>query len=228
MNKLMDKGQIEILYSALGYKIFCGDVMALKYLYSNAWKESPAVLKVISLLQQNITANDIIKAEEEKYSKEFYYYWGMLNLGEQSDLVFKDTDIAVNCFNKTKDILPQVDARLAYIGLLNSSEPASSEENVSRIDRLRQYAGKQDLFSQIALARIVFSRFIDDWDEDEEVSELPLKVWQYLERPCLLGHPVAVRFWNETLDYIGTPAALNQKINTSHMDGALLYDYKPM
>lgn len=219
------KKQTEILYSVLGYKIFSGDVDALKYLYGNVWREILAILKIISLLQQNITANDILKAADEKYSTEFYYYWGMLNLGEQSRLVFRDTGIAENCFNRIKSSVPQVDARLAYIGLLNSDEPAHSEENIERIDRLRRCAGRQDVFSQIAIARIAFYHFIDECEKDEEVSELPLKVWQYLERPCLLGHPVAIRFWNEMLTYIGTSAAMNQRLEINWANNDILYDY---
>lgn len=60
-----------------------------------------------------------------------------------------------------------------------------------RIDRLRQYAGRQDFFSQIIIAKIIFYHFIDE-QKNDVISELPLKVWQYLERPCYLGHPVAI------------------------------------
>lgn len=216
----------EIMYSMLGYKIYSGDVKALKYLYGNVWRESPPNLRIISLLQQNITAGDILKAE--KYSTEFYYYWGMLNLGEQSRLVFKDIDIAENCFNKIRSNVPCVDARLAYIGLLNSTELAHSEENVERIDKLRQCAGRQDIFSQIAIARIVFYQFIDECEKDEEVLELPLKVWQYLERPCFLGHPVAILLWNEMLTYIGTSRVLKQRQKIIRPNVDILYDYNFM
>lgn len=224
MNELMDREQLELLYSMLGHKILSGDEDALEYLYVSAWRESPALLRIISLLQQNLTASDIAKAEDGRYSTKFYYYWGMLNLGEQSSLIFKDTDIAQNCFDKIRSVVPQVDARLAYIGLLNSDEPANSDENVRRIDRLRQYAGRQDFFSQIIIAKIIFYHFIDE-QKNDVISELPLKVWQYLERPCYLGHPVAIRFWNELLAYIGTPVAMNWRLGDIQIREDLLYDF---
>lgn len=175
MNELMDREQLELLYSMLGHKILSGDEDALEYLYVSAWRESPALLRIISLLQQNLTASDIAKAEDGRYSTKFYYYWGMLNLGEQSSLIFKDTDIAQNCFDKIRKVVPQVDARLAYLGLLNSDEPANSDENIRRIDRLRQCAGRQDFFSQIIIAKIIFYHFIDE-QKNDVISELPLKV----------------------------------------------------
>lgn len=224
MNELMDREQLELLYSMLGHKILSGDEDALEYLYVSAWRESPALLRIISLLQQNLTASDIAKAEDGRYSTKFYYYWGMLNLGEQSSLIFKDTDIAQNCFDKIRKVVPQVDARLAYLGLLNSDEPANSDENIRRIDRLRQCAGRQDFFSQIIIAKIIFYHFIDELKNDV-ISELPLKVWQYLERPCYLGHPVAIRFWNELLAYIGTPVAMNRRLRNVQIRADLLYDF---
>lgn len=224
MNELMDRERLELLYSMLGHKILSGDEDALEYLYVRAWRESPALLRIISLLQQNLTANDIVKAEDGRYSTKFLYYWGMLNLGEQSSLIFKDTDIAQNCFNKIRSVVPQVDARLAYLGLLNSDEPANSDENIMRIDRLRQCACRQDFFSQIIIAKIIFYHFIDE-QENDEILELPLKVCQYLERPCYLGHPVAIRFWNELLAYIGTPEAMNWRLGNIQIREDLLYDF---
>ena len=224
MNELMDRERLELLYSMLGHKILSGDEDALEYLYVRAWRESPALLRIISLLQQNLTAGDIAKAEDGRYSTEFYYYWGMLNLGEQSSLIFKDTDITQNCFNKIRSVVPQVDARLAYLGLLNSDESANSDVNVRRIDRRRQCAGRQDFFSQIIIVKIIFYHFIDE-QENAEISEIPLKVWQYLERPCYLGHPVAVRFWNELLAYIGTPEAMNWRLGNIQIRENLLYDF---
>lgn len=225
MNELMDREQLGLLYSMLGYKILSGDEEALEYLYVRAWRESPALLRLISLLQQNLTANDIAKAEDGRYSTKFYYYWGMLNLGEQSSLIFKDTDIAQNCFKRIRSVVPQVDARLAYIGLLNSDEPASSDENVRRIDRLRQCACRQDFFSQIVLAKIIFYQFIDEQERNDEISELPTKMSYYLGLLCRLGHPVAVRFWNELLAYIGTPEAMNRRLENIQIREELLYDF---
>lgn len=72
MNELMDREQLELLYSMLGHKILSGDEDALEYLYVSAWRESPALLRIISLLQQNLTASDIAKAEDGRYSTKFY------------------------------------------------------------------------------------------------------------------------------------------------------------
>ena len=57
-----------------------------------------------------------------------------------------------------------------------------------------------------------FYHFIEEQERNDEISELPLKMWHYLELPCRLGHPVSVRFWNELLAYIGTPEARNRRL----------------
>ena len=241
MNDMEIIERIKMAGSLLGYRILSGDVNALSSLYGSIWQENPPLIKIVSQLQESITADEIRKDTTGKYSPEYLYYWGMTCLGEQSHLIFKDIGTAESCFRKICDIVPNADARLAYIGLLKSDEPAKSEKNVRRIDTLRRWAGKQDLFSSIVLARIVFYQFLNEYetnnsessnmvfDENEvQNSELPLKVVQLLRLPCQYGHPVAVRFWNEVLDCIGTPAALNQKIDTGYVNGNILYDYKSM
>ena len=241
MNDMEKFEQIKMAGSLLGHRILSGDVNALRSLYANIWCENPPLIKLVSQLQESITSYEIRKDTIGKYSPEYLYYWGMTCLGEQSPLIFKDIGAAENCFRKIRDIVPNADARLAYIGLLKSNEPAKSEENVRRIDTLRRWAGKQDFFSSIVLARIGFYQFLNEYEtnnsessttvlDENEVQnfELPLKVVQLLRLPCQYGHPVAVRFWNEVLDCIGTFAALNQKIDTAYMNGDTLYDYKPM
>lgn len=95
-----DIEQIEKAGSLLGYKILSGDVNALKLLYGNIWRENPLLIKLTSQLQESITADEIRKDTIGKYSPEYLYYWGMICLGEQSHLVFKDIGAAENCFKK--------------------------------------------------------------------------------------------------------------------------------
>lgn len=237
INDMANIDQIKKAGSMLGHKILSGDISALKLLYSNIWQENPPLIKLVSQLQEVITAHEIWSNIIGKDSPEFLYYWGMTCLGEQSSLIYKDLGAAENCFRKIKGIVPNADARLAYIGLLKSGGPIKSDRNVRRVDRLRRWAGKHDFFSMIVLAKIAFYQFLNEYklesfestkepdEADIQSSELPLKTLQLLQLPCQYGHPVAVRFWNEALDYMGTPAALKQKIDAAYMNGELLYDY---
>lgn len=212
--------------SWLGHAILQGNVDALKNIYRIVYQENPAIIEMISSLQNCITLVEIEDDHGGIYNPEFLYYWGMICLGEQSNLVYKNIEIARNCFEKILNTVPSAEARLAYIGLLGSDEPAKSESNVKRIDILRRWAGRQDLFSRIALARIVFDRFLDE--NEREGLELPLRVIQLLQLPCSLRHPVAVLFWNEIMDYIGTVSAMNMMIDATYMNEGVLYDYKPV
>lgn len=227
--------------SWLGDAVLQGNVDALKNIYRIVYQENPAIIEMISLLQNCITSVEIENDHGGIYNPEFLYYWGMTCLGEQSTLVYKNIEVARNCFEKILNTVPIAEARLAYIELLGSDEPAKSESNVKRIDILRRWAGKQDLFSRIVLARIVFDRFLDEAEEnnlelshkvldenEKEVLELPLRVIQLLQLPCSLRHPVAVRFWNEIMDYIGTVSAMNMMIDATYMNEGVLYDYKPV
>lgn len=241
MSDMANIDQIEKAGSMLGHKILSGDVSALRLLYGNIWREEPPLIKMISQLQESITAVEIKRDTIGKYFSEYLYYWGMTCLGEQSPLIYKDLGAAENCFKKICSTVPNADARLAYIELLKSDEPSKSERNVQHIDTLRRWAGKQDFFSRIVLSKIVFYQFLDEYEaesfgsspkglDEAEIHnfELPLKALQLLQLPCQYGHPVAVRFWNEALDYIGTPAALKQKIDAAYMNENLLYDYYSM
>lgn len=233
--------KISRLGSWVGHKIINGNVEALKNIYGIVWRENPAIIEMISLLQNCVTSVEINDDYNGIYNPEFLYYWGMICLGEQSPLVYKNIEIAGSCFEKILNIVPNAEARLAYIGLLDSDEPARSDSNVKRIDTLRRWAGKQDLFSRIALARISFEQFLDKAEEnnqkishdtlddnERETSKLPLKVIQLLQLPCSLHHPVAVRFWNEIMDYLGTSSAMNMMIDIACVNEGVLYDYKPM
>lgn len=233
--------KISKLCSWVGSEIINGNVEAIKSIYGTVWRENPAIIEMISLLQECITSAEIADDHSGIYNHEFLYYWGMICLGEQSTLVYKNIEIAESCFEKIQNTVPNVETRLAYIGLLGSDEPAGSDSNVERIDVLRRWAGKQDLFSRIALARINFDQFLDEAEEDNqkiscdalgdnerETSKLPLKVIQLLQLPCSLHHPVAVRFWNEIMDYLGTSSAMNMMIDIACVNEGVLYDYKPM
>lgn len=233
---MQDITKISKTCSWLGHEIINGNVDVLKKIYKVIWKEDPAITETVSSLQNCITSLEIESDDHGIYSQEFLYYWGMTCLGEQSTLIYKNIETARTCFIKIRKVVPIAEARLAYIDLLDSDEPTKSEENVRRIDMLRRWAGKQDLFSRIVLARVVFNQFLAEAEEknlglsckdsdENEILELPIKVIQLLQLPCSLHHPVAVRFWNEVMDYIGTLSAMGVKISETYMNEDILYDY---
>lgn len=214
--------RINVIYSYLGKLVLSGDTEAVKWLYGNVWKGSPPLINTVSLLQECLTASEIQK-DMRKYSSEFMYYWGMLNLGEVSNLIFMDLGIAEICLKSIVKVFPRAEARLAYIKLLRSNGPAKSESNIMRIDVLRRWAVKRDLFSRIVLAKIMFYQFLSEDPEDN--SELPIRIYRFLEQPCRMCHPVAIRFWNEMLDYIEPPNVQDMRINEAKMDEDVLYDF---
>ena len=212
---------ISHLYSHLGYRVLSGDVDAVKWFYASAWQESPPLIRTIRALQMCLTEKEIELDELGIFGKEFLYYWGMINLGEVSNLIIKNTGTAQICFEKTHEEFPQVQARMAFIKLLNSTEPAESEDNVIMIDAIRQWAGKHDLFSMIIIAKIVFYGFLNEDRLDGD--KLPIILYQLLELPCQKGHPVAIRFWNEILDCINPSEAMD-RVSKVKIDGNVLYD----
>lgn len=194
MNPLLQVGK---LYGYLGYRALNGDINAVKFLYQNTWKESPPLIRTIYLLQEDLTP---VNLNNPIYSPEFLYYWAMLCIGEQSNLICKDLGTAEWCLNQIKADVPKAHARLAYIHLLQSTEPVKSEENILRISTLRRYAGRQDLFSQIVLSKIVFYQFLNE--DRDSCSEPPFKALSLLELPCWNGHPVAIRFRKDMLCHL--------------------------
>lgn len=213
--------QASSAYSYLGRLFLNGSVEAAKFFYGNIWAESPPLIRTISELQGCLTSTQIVNNTNGLYSAEFLYYWGMTCLGEQSSLIIKELGIAEACFRAIKDTVPQAEARLAYIKLLQSTEPAKSQENVCRLDVLRQWANRQDLFSRIGLAKISFYSFL--CEEQMEISGLPIQTMRLLEVPCQKGHPVAVRFWNDICTCAGSP---ERAIDSSRVDASTLYDFK--
>lgn len=221
---------ISILCSYIGYQALKGDVEAVKFLYSTIWREHPAFLKTNDQLQNEITSIEITNDTGDIYDVEFLYYWGMICLGEQSPIVVKNLGTAETCFQKIEEVVPQVKARLAYINLLKSTEPAKYECNIHRLEILRQCANRQrDLFSMIVLAKICFYNFLEEQQEnnpDVPLITLPTRALWLLELPCQQGHPVAIRFWNEMLTCIGTPEAVDMRLSENRIRAEVLLDFK--
>ena len=218
-----DNNKISYLYSHLGYRALSGDVEAVKWFYANAWREIPPLIRTLSTLQECLTASEIKKSAGETYCDEFLYYWGMINIGEVSDLIFKDLGTAEFCFKKIEQIVPKAESRLAFIKLLKTDEQRKSDSNMTRLEVLRHWGIKQDFFSMIAIAKIIFQGFLEEDHLDN--GELPMRLCRLLALPCQKGHPVAIRFWNEVIDYINPPAAMDMRISESKMDGDVLYDF---
>ena len=220
----MNNIEISIMLSYLGYLFLNGNIDSIKYLYRTIWKELPPLIKTISELQDCLTPVEIERDKGKLYSAEFLYYWAMICIGEQSPLIFKDLGTAKTCLRKIQHTVPIAEARLAYIELLRSTEPARSSANVARLDILRQWANNHDLFSRIVLAKIVFYNFLQEAETAEtDVHAMPIKVRQLIERPCQEGHPVAIRFWNDVCSFIGIPGAM---LDASHVNPDVLYDFK--
>lgn len=211
------------LYSYLGKLVLAGNVDAVKALYGYAWREHPALIKTITLLQECLTAVEIENDDGGVYCDEFLYYWSMICIGEQSTLILKDLGTAEMGFKKIVKTTPQAKARLAFKEMLRSDEPAKSDRNIRNLDVLREWAGKQDLFSRIILSKIVFYQFLNEDEIDN--AELPMKVWRLLELPCQKRHPVAVRFWNAVLDHMEISSERDMRIGESSLDANILYDF---
>ena len=216
--------KISNCFSILASNSLDGDAEALKYLYKNAPHENPPLLRTIQVLQDNLQTAILTESFPHKYSIEFLYYLAMICIGETTPLIIRNLGLAKLCLKMIKDSCPQAQARLAYIHLLESSEPAKSEENIYSLSILQQWACSHDFFSLIVLARISFDRFLDECNEHPLC--LPAKAVQLLARPCHMGHPVAVRFWNDMLEFIGTPEALEKMISAASVNTDSLLDFK--
>lgn len=218
-----DISQMGFTYSYLGHRVLKGDIEAVKFLYGNAWKESPPLIRTIRELQYRLTAVEIENDTRSMYTNEFLYYWGMVCMGEVSRLVLKDLGTAEICFKNVLKNVPKAKARLAFIKLLVTDAPHKNESNIKSLDILRMWAGKQDLFSRIVLAKIIYFEFLQENQEDN--LELPIRALQLLGLPCQLGHPLAIKFCNEMLENTGISKALDMKVSESHIDSCALYDY---
>jgi hypothetical protein len=108
--------QTSSLYSYLGNRcIYAGDVDVVKFLYGHSCYEEPPLMETISLLQDCLTAVEIKDDTEYVYSNEFLYYWGMICLGETSQLIVRHLETAKACFNKIRNAVPKTGARLATL-----------------------------------------------------------------------------------------------------------------
>lgn len=210
-------------YSYWGHRILSGDVVVLKNLYGRIWEELPVLIRMLSQLQISLTSVEIENDKEGVYSPEFLYYWGMLCIGEQSRLIPKDLETAESCFEKICRMVSKAEARLAYVELLKSDEPAKGARNVERIDTLRRWAGRGDIFSSIVLAKIIFYQYLVDYNDN--ILELPTRVLRLLDYPCQKGHPVAIRFYNAVMECIGTPEAM-ERIEESNIWPDCLWDFE--
>jgi hypothetical protein len=208
LGNLNDFSQISsVLYSYLGHRCLSGDVEALKFLYSNAWEEKPALIRTICELQLRLTSIDIKKDTSGIYNDEFLYYWGMVCLGEVSSLILQNLGTAAFCFKRIETVIPKAKARLAFIRLLKTKERPKSENNVRRIEILRRWAVKGDLFSRIVLSKIVFSNFLEEKQESD--PNPPILAVRLLDTPCQKGHPVALRFCEKAGEYLASTGVSN-------------------
>lgn len=213
------------VYSRLGRFFLDGSVEVAKFFYKSCWGERPPLIRTITDLQGHLTAVEVEKDKAGKYSAEFLYYWAMTCIGEQSPLIFKDLGTAEVCLKKILPNVPIAEARLAYIALLRSTEPAKSENNVVRLDVLRRWANKNDLFSRIVLAKIVFYSFLQERQtaDPENNPEPPLYALRSLDLPCRKGHPVAIRFWNDVCACLENPG---NRFDERSINDDVLLDYK--
>lgn len=224
-NLVKNEVQFSQLYSLLGQRcISAGDVDAIKYLYGNICYEQPPLIQTISVLQDCLTLNEIFNDTQNIYRNEFLYYWGMTCMGWTSRLIVKRLDMAKFCFEKIVKAVPKSNARLAYIDLLLSEEHYKRDNNIRRLGILREWAGKQDMFSKIALAKIVYYSFLNEKQSDN--SGLPITAMRLLETPCQMGHPEAIKFYNEIMNNINgaDEFILDKKIATSRININVLYD----
>ena len=221
-----DFQKLSLAYSFIGHKCESeGDVSSIKFLYTGIPFERSPHIKAVSLLQERLTDVEISKDIENRYSKEFLYCYGMLNIGEESRLIVKNLDTARFCLKKVSGEIPKVEARLAYIDLLLSTEIHKSEATVRRIGILRKWAGQGDLFSRIVLAKIIFESFLSE--DVNGISCLPLQAIKMLEDPCKKGHPVAINFYNSMISYISDGelyGGYSRNMDESDFNTDILYD----
>lgn len=226
MIALSNNKNISAAYSYLGHKCLSfGDVEAVKFLYGNTCYENPALIKTISLLQDCLTVNKIFTNNRNTYGDEFLYYWGMINLGWTSRLIVKNLDMAAACFEKIEKTRAKVEARLSFIDLLLSDENYKSDDNSRRLGVLREWAGKQDMFSRIILSKIAYFSFLNE-KQPGDLEQLPLRALRLLEIPCHQGHPEAIKLYkaildNENKSAVDTPSASVY----NYINIACLYDY---
>lgn len=214
-------------YSYLGLKALNGNVEALKFLYANIHEEAPPLIRTIGQLQEYLTSVEIENDTTRIYSDEFLYYWGMVCLGELSRLIRKDLGSAESCFEKIQNTVPHAAARLAYIKLLQSSEPAKEDINIRRVDILRKWAMQRDLFSSIILSKILFYQFLcENEHQPDDCLGIPNRVLNLLQLPLQKGHPVAVRLYGEMRDIVYNSMITEKQEDEPYINTKILYDFE--
>lgn len=219
--------QTSAAYSYLGFKALNGNVEALKFLYANIYNETPPGIRTVCQLQECLTSVEIENDTTGIYSDEFLYYLGMVCLGELSRLIQKSLGTAESCFEKIRNKVPHAATRLAYIKLLQSSEPIMSENNIRRLDILRRWATQRDLFSNIIMAKILFYQFLCESEEQPDgTPRIPNRVLNLLQLPLQKGHPVAVRFYKEIRDYVCNSMIAQGQADEPYINPKVLYDFE--
>lgn len=214
-------------YSYLGFKALNGNVEALKFLYANIQEESPPLIRTVWQLQECLTAVEIENDTARIYNDEFLYYRGMICLGELSRLIQKDLGTAESCFEKIQNKVPHAVARLAYIKLLRSSEPATSENNIRWLDILRKWAACRDLFSSIIMSKILFYQFLCESEKQaDDYMGIPNRVLNLLQLPLQKGHPAAVRLYGEMQDMVSNSIIIERQADEPYIDIKVLYDFE--
>ena len=214
-------------YSYLGLKALNGNVEALKSLYANIHEEAPPLIRTIGQLQEYLTSVEIENDTTRIYSDEFLYYWGMVCLGELSRLIRKDLGSAESCFEKIQNAVPHAAARLAYIKLLQSSEPDKEDINIRRVDILRKWAMQRDLFSSIILSKILFYQFLcENEHQPDNCPGIPNRVLNLLQLPLQKGHPVAVRLYGEMRDIVYNSMITEKQEDEPYINTKILYDFE--
>lgn len=65
------------------------------------------------------------------------------------------------------------------------------------------------------MKRIVFYPFLNE--SQTGVLSLPVKMLRLLDYLCQKGHPVAIRFYNEVMRYVGTPVAMGMLLDKAYI-----------
>lgn len=219
--------QTSAAYSYLGFTTLNGNVEALKFLYTNIQKEAPPLIRTIGQLQECLTCVEIENDTIRIYNDEFLYYWGMICLGELSHQIRKDLGTAESCFEKIQNTVPHTAARLAYIKLLQSREPAKSENNIRRLDILRKWATQRDLFSSIIMSKILFYQFLcENEKQPNSYPGIPNRVLNLLQLPLQKGHPAAVQLYREMWDIVHNSMIAGKQVDEPYINTKVLHDFE--
>jgi hypothetical protein len=111
--------------------------------------------------------------------------------------------------------------------LLVSEEPHKGENNTRSLEILRKWVGKSDVFSKIALAKIIFDTYLRE--EQSDTQKLPALAVQFLLTPCKMGYPVAIKFFRAIINNLTDmymPDSFDRRAYDFHENIHVLYDYR--